>query len=184
MPPGRRILPVVPFVSKIREEIFALFFILVILALANDPAITEKVRSNTSVQIAIGLAIIYCLYNRIPWSIAFLILFGIGIGFSGLLKDAWSSVHKTLNIVQPTNETEVKSSLKKSVTFEDEKKTDEKPIKEDAVEEEESSDSECGEVSKFFGWESDTEPEDNETEREEKKNQLKTFMTKKYTDKA
>lgn len=180
---GRRVLPApVPLTSKIREEIFALFFVLIILALANDPVITEKVRTNTSVQIAIGLAVVYCLYNRIPWSVAFLLLFGVAIGFSGMLKDAYSSVQKAVDVVTPKKEeTDVKSALKKTVTFEKEEKVEENKTGEEEEEEEEESDTDCEEVSRYFGWESDTE---TENDREEKKNQLKSFVTKKCTDKA
>lgn len=180
---GRRVLPTntTPITSKIREEIFALFFVLIILALANDPVITEKVRTNTSVQIAIGLAVIYCLYNRIPWSVAFLLLFGVAIGFSGMLKDAYSSVQKAVDLVNPNKEeADIKSALKKTVTFEKEEET--KLVgKDEEEEEEEESDTDCEEVSRYFGWESDTE---TENDREEKKNQLKSFVTKKCTDKA
>ena len=60
---------------KIKEEIFAIFFILVILSLANDENIKDKVSNNIYIQIFIGIVVLYCIYNRIPWSLAFILIF-------------------------------------------------------------------------------------------------------------
>ncbi len=79
---------------KIKEEIFAIFFILVILSLANDKNIVDKVSNNTYIQIFVGLVFIYCIYNRIPWSLAFIILILISILFSDFLKNIKESVNK------------------------------------------------------------------------------------------
>ena len=46
---------------KIKEEIFAIFFILVILALANDENITKKVSNNTYIQIFVGIG--HCILH-------------------------------------------------------------------------------------------------------------------------
>lgn len=82
--------------GKIREEIFALFFVLIILALANDEGVVNKVKHNLSIQIAIGLIIIYCLYNRIPWSVSFMIMVAFAMGFSGIFYDAWQTANRSV----------------------------------------------------------------------------------------
>ena len=88
---------------KIKEEIFAIFFILVILSLANDKNIVDKVSSNTHIQIFVGLIFIYCIYNRIPWSLAFIILILISILFSDFLKNIKESVKKIFEDVKENN---------------------------------------------------------------------------------
>ncbi len=77
---------------KIKEEIFAIFFILVILALANDKNVVDKVSNNIHIQIFVALLIIYCIYNRIPWSLAFILLLLISILFSDFFKNVKESV--------------------------------------------------------------------------------------------
>jgi len=72
----------------IPEEIFAVFFILVILALAKDENVVRKVQSNISIQIAIGILILYCVYNKVPWSLAFIIAFISIVSFTDFLTDA------------------------------------------------------------------------------------------------
>lgn len=72
---------------KIKEEIFAIFFILVIISLSNDKNINKKVCENTSIQIFIFIVVIYCIYNKIPWSLSFILVFIISILFSDLLKN-------------------------------------------------------------------------------------------------
>ena len=78
----------------IKEEIFAIFFILVILSLANDEKIIKKVNQNMYIQIFIALIIIYCIYNKIPWSLAFILVFIVSVLFSGLLKNSKESLKK------------------------------------------------------------------------------------------
>jgi hypothetical protein len=79
---------------KIKEEIFAIFFILVILALANDENIVKKVNDNISIQIFIGFLVIYCIYNRIPWSLAFFLILLISILFSNFCINVKGSFEK------------------------------------------------------------------------------------------
>ena len=91
---------------KIKEEIFAIFFILVILALANDDNIVKKVNDNIYIQIFIGLLVIYCIYNRIPWSLAFILIFLISMLFSDFLKNVKESIEKLfLDIKEKSKET-------------------------------------------------------------------------------
>jgi hypothetical protein len=80
----------------IKEEIFAIFFILVILSLANDEKIIKKVNQNMYIQIFIALIIIYCIYNKIPWSLAFILVFIVSVLFSGLLKNSKESLKKII----------------------------------------------------------------------------------------
>ena len=85
---------------KIKEEIFAIFFILVILALANDENITKKVSNNTYIQIFVGLVIVYCIYNRIPWSLAFILIFLVAVLFSGFLNNVKGTIEKICYDIQ------------------------------------------------------------------------------------
>lgn len=78
----------------IPEEIFAVFFILVILALAKDENVVRKVQSNISIQIAIGILILYCVYNRVPWSLAFIIAFISVVSFTDFLKDSKGTMER------------------------------------------------------------------------------------------
>lgn len=88
---------------KIKEEIFAIFFILVILALANDENIINKVSENTHIQIFIGLVIVYCIYNRIPWSLAFILIFLVAILFSGFFNNVKGTIEKMCTTIQDKN---------------------------------------------------------------------------------
>lgn len=89
---------------KIKEEIFAIFFILVIIALANDENIVKKVNDNISIQIFIGFLVIYCIYNRIPWSLAFFIILLISILFSNFCINVKGSFEKIfLDIKEKSN---------------------------------------------------------------------------------
>jgi len=85
---------------KIKEEIFAIFFILVILSLANDENIKDKVSNNIYIQIFIGIVVLYCIYNRIPWSLAFILIFLVALLFSGLLNNVKESVDKIYNDIK------------------------------------------------------------------------------------
>jgi hypothetical protein len=67
--------------SSIPEEIFALFFVLVILSLAKDEDVVEKVQKNVFIQIAVGIMVIFCIYNRMPWSLVFLLGFVMLMSF-------------------------------------------------------------------------------------------------------
>lgn len=79
---------------KIKEEIFAVFFILVILSLSNDQKIVENVTNNVSIQMFVLIIFIYCLYNKIPWSLAFIIVFVFAFLFSGFVDNAKKSLNK------------------------------------------------------------------------------------------
>ena len=85
---------------KIKEEIFAIFFILVVLSLANDENITEKVSNNIYIQIFVGIVILYCIYNRIPWSLAFILIFLVAVLFSGFLSNVKETFEKICNDIQ------------------------------------------------------------------------------------
>ena len=97
----------------IKEEIFAVFFILVILSLANDEKIVSKVNENIYIQFFIFLIIIYCIYNRIPWSLCFVLVLLVSVLFSGLVQNVKESLQKVKDKGLPP-----KSILK--VKFEDE----------------------------------------------------------------
>ena len=88
---------------KIKEEIFAIFFILVILALAGDEKIVEKVNNNTYIQIFVAIAVLYCIYNKIPWSLAFILIFLIAILFSGFVSKIKETVSKTFLDLKSNN---------------------------------------------------------------------------------
>jgi len=88
---------------KIKEEIFAIFFILVILALANDENIVKKVSDNIYIQIFVGLIIVYCIYNRIPWSLAFILIFLVAVLFSGLFTNVKGTVEKIMTDIKNNN---------------------------------------------------------------------------------
>ena len=88
---------------KIKEEIFAIFFILVILALANDENITKKVSNNTYIQIFVGLVIVYCIYNRIPWSLAFILILLVAILFSGFLNNVKGTIETIYKDIKEKN---------------------------------------------------------------------------------
>lgn len=91
---------------KIKEEIFAIFFILVILALANDDNIVKKVNDNIYIQIFIGLLVIYCIYNRIPWSLAFVLILSVSMLFSDFFINVKGSFEKLfLDIKEKGKET-------------------------------------------------------------------------------
>jgi hypothetical protein len=91
---------------KIKEEIFAIFFILVILALANDDNIVKKVNDNIYIQIFIGLLVIYCIYNRIPWSLAFVLVLLVSMLFSDFFINVKGSFEKLfLDIKEKSKET-------------------------------------------------------------------------------
>ena len=161
---------------RIPEEIFAVFFILVILSLAKDENVVNKVQNNVSVQIAIGILVLYCVYNKIPWSLAFVIGMISAVCFTGLLNDAKGTVGNIISKIKKDDATlkmgarvlglmkKPKSILKvpeKKVSFED--------------------DDICSKVSEAFGLDdpdTDAETTDNETE-EDKENQrddLLSFM--------
>jgi hypothetical protein len=91
---------------KIKEEIFAIFFILVILSLANDDNIVKKVNDNIYIQTFIGLLVIYCIYNRIPWSLAFILILLISMLFSDFFINVKGSFEKIfLDIKEKSKET-------------------------------------------------------------------------------
>ena len=92
----------------IKEEIFAIFFILVILSLANDEKIVNKVSNNLYIQIFIGLIIVYCIYNRIPWSLAFVLVLLVSVLFSGFLiniKESFTKIFVDINTQTTFNKT-------------------------------------------------------------------------------
>ena len=92
----------------IKEEIFAIFFILVILSLANDEKIVNKVSNNIYIQIFIGLIIVYCIYNRIPWSLAFVLVLLVSVLFSGFLiniKESFTKIFVDINTQTTFNKT-------------------------------------------------------------------------------
>lgn len=95
---------------KIKEEIFAIFFILVILVLANDENIVNKVSNNLYIQIFIGLIIIYCIYNRIPWSLAFVIILLISVLFSDFFTNVKGSVQKIFLDIKNKNQENIKDN--------------------------------------------------------------------------
>lgn len=180
----------------IPDEIFAVFFILVILSLAKDEEVMKKVQENRSVQIAIGILVIYCLYNKIPWSLAFILGFVIAVSFTNVLSDAKGTF---TNIMEGLKRlTKVTKATKDNKTLADDRKDDnmmrmgarvlkmaktkdeslkgilkkpEKKVTFNDVESEsdsESDDEMCTKVSKMFGFdpESDAETTDNETEED------------------
>ena len=97
----------------IKEEVFAIFFILVILSLANDENIANKVSNNVYIQIFIGLIIVYCIYNRIPWSLAFVLILLVSVLFSGFLTNVKESFKKIY--VDVNNNTPIIDSKKNSL---------------------------------------------------------------------
>jgi len=190
---------------RIPEPIFAVFFILVVLALAKDENVVSKVRENKSVQIALAILVLYCIYNRAPWSLMFIIGFIASVCFTDILTDAKGTVEKiwggvssqirkdhqsqdpalmrmgarVLGIMN-NNKVPPKSILKRS----NEKKVSFDDVESEGDESESDSDDEmCSKVSQAFGFsdvESDTEAEttDNETEedQERRKDDLLSFM--------
>jgi len=177
---------------KIKEEIFAIFFILVILALANDNDIVNKVSDNIYIQIFIGLVVIYCIYNKIPWSLAFILILLVAVLFSGFLENVKSSLQKLISDIKDKNskfdsDSEKDNSLMhlgarvfswiskdKDNKNETNKRSNKIILKktvrfEDEKEESESEDDEvCKKVSNMFGFREDEElseiDTDNETE--------------------
>ena len=96
----------------IKEEIFAIFFILVILSLANDEKIVNKVSNNVYIQMFIGLIIVYCIYNRIPWSLAFVLILLVSLLFSGFLiniKESFKKIFVDINNNTPITDSKTKS---------------------------------------------------------------------------
>ena len=95
----------------IKEEIFAIFFILVIVSLSNDETIVKKVSNNIYIQIFIGLIFLYCIYNRIPWSLAFILVLLISILFSTFVINIKESFKKIfLNMNNSNNITDIKTN--------------------------------------------------------------------------
>jgi hypothetical protein len=178
---------------NIPEEIFAVFFILIILALAKDDDIVNKVKGNISVQIAISILIIYCIYNKIPWSLFFIITFVFAVSFTDILTDSKGTIDKIMNGI-----TEKMTSKEKIENKTDEKiklgakvfnilnkpksilKPKEKKVTFDESESDSESDDEmCREVSKMFKFsdiESDTETDMTDTETEDSKQQKKNDL--------
>lgn len=156
---------------KIKEEIFAIFFILVILALANDKNIVEKVSNNQNIQFFVCIVVVYCIYNKIPWSLAFVLIFLFSVLFSGFVNNVKGSIEQLFSETEDKKESgknsnflmrigakmikmiseEKKGILKKSVRFEKE----EKPEKNDEV---------CENVSKIFGFDDDDDDNLSEVE--------------------
>jgi|SaaInlStandDraft_1057018.scaffolds.fasta_scaffold04052_7 hypothetical protein len=95
---------------KIKEEIFAIFFILVILALSNDKKIVEKVTQNVSIQMFIFIIFIYCVYNKIPWSLAFIMVFIFAFLFSDFINNVKGSLNKIFLDIKNNNDFEKKDT--------------------------------------------------------------------------
>jgi hypothetical protein len=182
-----------------KEEIFAAFFILVILALANNEKVIKKIKENTSVQIAIGILVFYCIYNKIPWSFAFLLVFVIGLIYGNFLIDAKETIEKmfvyekqlenpleksksedslmkigarVLNIMKSKPKSILKNSLKKEKAL-SEKKTKQKInglSKKVKFKEKNEHDEMCGKVSEWFGFDEETENDTTDCENDENDN--------------
>lgn len=175
----------------IPEEIFAVFFILVILALAKDENVVSKVQNNISIQIAVAILVLYCIYNKIPWSLAFILAFVIVASFTDFFVDAkgtvgkiWKTITEKFKERKDQNNkknpdlmrvgarvlglmNQPKGILKKSDP------TDKKVSFEDEESDSDSDDDICDEVSQVFGFGDDTDTEadttDNETEEDQQK---------------
>lgn len=143
------------FGLKIKEEIFAIFFILVIILLSNDENIVKKVNNDMYTQVFIIFTIMYCVYNHIPWSLAFILLFCVLLFFTDFIVSIQESVYKILKKIQKENH--LKSNINKNV-----KKV---RFKDDI----------CNKVSDFL--ENDMSDVESECDMESEKEKLKTFMT-------
>lgn len=164
----------------IREEIFAVFFIIVLFSLLKDENITKKIKENISLQIAIVILLLYCIYNRIPFSFLFIILAILSFIFTDTLKSLKDAIFsqkkeennennidlmkmgaRVLNIIKPKS---ILKSPDKKVQFDVNNNSDS------------DSDSECEEAAKFLGLDdTDAETTDNETE-EDKEKQKKDLL--------
>ena len=71
----------------IKEEIFGVFFVLTLLCLFNDEKIVEKISNNIYAQGIIIFVAFYLVYQKIPLSLAFIILFIFLILFSDFFKN-------------------------------------------------------------------------------------------------
>jgi hypothetical protein len=178
---------------KIKEEIFAIFFILVILALANDENITKKVSNNTYIQIFVGLVIVYCIYNRIPWSLAFILILLVAILFSGFLNNVKGTIETIYKDIKEKNnnddnkdspnpslmhlgarvfswmskdkvsDTNIQNN--KSILKKKVRFDDEEPEPSDSADEDDH-DEVCKKVSKMFGFSDDEGPSEIDTDNE------------------
>lgn len=144
------------FGIKIKEEIFIVFFILILISLANDDNIVDKVNNNTQIQIFILFIVIYCVYNKIPWSLAFILLLLVSILFSKMIPNMIDNIKKkTIELKKniPSN----KKGILKKVQFK-------KPI--------------CKKVEQFIEKETFSEADtDNETEVDsDDEDELRDFL--------
>lgn len=144
------------FGFKIKEEIFIVFFILILISLANDDNIVDKVNNNTQIQIFILFIVIYCVYNKIPWSLAFILLLLVSILFSKMIPNMIDNIKKkTIELKKniPSN----KKGILKKVQFK-------KPI--------------CKKVEQFIEKETFSEADtDNETEVDsDDEDELRDFL--------
>ena len=144
------------FGIKIKEEIFIVFFILILISLANDDNIVDKVNNNTQIQIFILFIVIYCVYNKIPWSLAFILLLLVSILFSKMIPNMIDNIKKkTIELKKniPSN----KKGILKKVKFK-------KPI--------------CKKVEQFIEKETFSEVDtDNETEVDsDDEDELRDFL--------
>jgi len=193
------------FGIKIKEEIFAICIILLILSLSNDEKIKNVVDNNIYIQGFIIVSIIYCIYNRLPWSLIFTILFVIHLLFTDFTKNVYDSVVKIFYKISSSDKKIIKKKeegfgnkilqlvfgkKKKNVSFDLKKnkikhyKVNEEESNEEESGEEESDEEEsdeiCKKASTFFNFsddESDGEDIDNI------KNNLKSFMMNNISEK-
>ena len=53
------------------------------------------------------MSIIYCIYNRLPWSLTFIVLFIIHMLFTNFTKNVYDSVVKICNQISSSDEKKI-----------------------------------------------------------------------------
>jgi len=149
----------------IKEEIFGVFFILTLLSLLNDEKVIEKIGNNVYIQGFILLISIYLLYQRIPLSLAFLIIFIFMILFSDFFLNVKNSLRKISNklfIKLP------KKGILKKISFKDDKSSSSEEKKNSVNEKLRLGKSKfsCSDLEKMFDLDSDSDSDSSNTDVE------------------
>lgn len=80
--------------NKIPNEVFCVFFVLVVLCLLGDDNIIEMLKENTYLQMtAVGI-FLFLIFYRVPWSVAFVIVFMFCLFFSNMGFRVHSSISR------------------------------------------------------------------------------------------
>lgn len=86
----------------IPDEIFAVFFILVLVCLAKDERIITLLHTSRSFQLAVGVLCIYCAINCTPWSFCFMLAFsGLVIWMLATHKPIYQTLSDLLRNLSP-----------------------------------------------------------------------------------